>query len=90
MSQATDLTELRNDILREMYARAEPPLNFDKVLDSPDEMDDDWYQKHYLSSEEEQEIFSKHTEDVSLTKSEHAQLSMACITDLGPTNFKEE
>jgi len=67
----TDLTKLRNEIMQEVYEEAEP---------------DDWYSQHYLSSEREQEIFDKHTQDVDLTSSEHAHLALVCITSLGPTN----
>ncbi len=82
-----DLTELRNDILREMYASAEPPLDFDEVLANPDDQPDDWYQRHYLDSDEQQEIFEKHVEEYEreLTQSEHAALSTTCIMMLGPT-----
>jgi len=87
----TDLKQLRNDILREVYAEAEPGLDFDEVLDNPDEQPDDWYQRHYLSDERQREIFTKHVEDFEreLTSSEHADLSLTCITSLGPTANKE-
>lgn len=86
-----DLKELRDDILREMYAEAEPPLDFDEVLANPDDQPDDWYQRHYLDSERQKEIFSKHVENFEreLTSSEHADLSLTCITSLGPTGNEE-
>lgn len=82
----TDIEELRNDILREMYAAAEPPLDFDEVLASPEEQPDDWYSQHYLSGEEQERIFDKHVGGVDLTDQEHTALTMTCILDLGPTN----
>ena len=87
----TDLKELRDDILNEMYAEAEPPLDFDEVLANPDDQPDDWYQRHYLASDEQQEIFTKHVDafERELTSSEHADLSLTCITSLGPTGNKE-
>lgn len=86
----TDLEELRNDILREMYAEAEPPLDFDEALENPDDMDDDWYSQHYLSKEEQERIFDEHVEDENLSSQEHTALTMTCILDLGPTNVPLE
>ena len=86
----TDLEQLRDDILNEMYAEAEPPLDFDYALENPDEMDDDWYSQHYLSDERQREIFDKHTAKHDLTDSEHTSLTMTCILSLGPSNVKEE
>jgi hypothetical protein len=85
------LKELRNDILREVYAEAEPGLDFDEVLANPDDQPENWYQWHYLSDERQQAIFEKHVEgiDRDLTSSEHADLAFTCITSLGPTANKE-
>ena len=51
-----DLNELANNILREMYASAEPPLDFDEAAANPDEMDDDWYEQHYLPEDIQEHI----------------------------------
>jgi hypothetical protein len=84
-----NLEELRNEILTEMYSEAEPPLDFRKVLANPDEHPEDWYKRHYLRPKRQREIFEKHVADESLTENEHAQLSLTCITDLGPTGDKQ-
>lgn len=86
-----ELKEVAFDALREMYSKAEPPLDFDEVVDNPNDQPDDWYQRHYLDSERQQEIFTKHVENYErdLTSSEHAGLSLTCITSLGPTGSKE-
>ncbi len=82
----TNLKQLRDNILNEMYAEAEPPLNFDYAVANADEMDEDWYQQHYLSQERCREIFDKHTENVDLTKSEYLSLTLTCLTYLAPTS----
>lgn len=86
----TDLEELRNDILREMYAEATPPLDFDRVLEDPDSVDDDWYSQHFLSDDEQERIFDKHVEQHNLTDREHTALVMECILNLGPSNVALE
>ena len=82
--RAPSLTEVRDDILNEMYAEAEPPLDFDRVLDNPDSMNDDWYSQHFLSEDEQQRILDKHVERHNLTDTEHTALVMECILNLGP------
>lgn len=91
MSELEQLEQLRNDILQEVYEQAEPGLDFQEVLENPDEQPDDWYQRHYLSEEQQQEIFDKHVEKFKreLTSSEHADLALTCITSLGPTSNRE-
>lgn len=82
----TDLIEIRNDALREMYSEAEPPLDFDDVLENPDDYGDEWYKQHYLPSERVKEIFEKHADKHDLTQREHASLSISTITSLSPTS----
>lgn len=79
-----DLVEIRDDVLREMYDEAEPGLDFDDLLDDPDEYPDDWYEQHTLDSERQREILDKHLEQYDLTEQEHTSLVMTCILDLGP------
>jgi len=85
-----DLVELRNTILREVYEAAEPGLDFDDLLENPDEYPGEWYDNHYLSPDREQEIFDKHTEDVDLNSREHADLVLTCTVSLGPSNSVED
>lgn len=85
------LIEIRNDILREMYQEAEPPLDFDYALENPDEMEEGWFGEHYLSDEKQSEIFDKHIDQhPELTNDEISSLNWTCILDLGPTNVEDE
>jgi hypothetical protein len=84
-----DLPEIGNEILREMYAEAEPPLDFDRVLDSPGDADEDFYQNHYLSAEEQHQIFQKYAEKHDLTHKEKASLSMSIFIGFAPTTNSE-
>lgn len=51
-----EMKELQNDILRQIYEEAEPGLDFDDLLENPDEYPDDWYDQHRLSDERQEEI----------------------------------
>jgi len=80
-----DLNEIGSDMLREMYAEAEPSLDFDRVLDSPGGvLDEDFYKNHYLSAEEQHQIFQKYADRHDLTHKEKASLSMGILIDYAP------
>lgn len=86
----TNLEEIRNSIMQEMYEEAEPGLDFSDLVENPDEYPDDWYSQHYLSDERQEEIFDKHVEQHDLSKREHSALVMECILNLGPSNVPPE
>jgi len=82
----TDLVQIRDDILNEMYAEATPSMDFDYAKNNPEEMGEDWYEQYYLSEDRQREIFQKHTDKYDLTGTERATLSMECFLNLGPTS----
>lgn len=89
MNQSKKLIEIRNEILREMYREAEPSFNFDRVLENPDKVDDDFYTNHYLPEEKSREILNKHFDKNDLSRSEKRTLRIETILNLGPTNSQE-
>jgi hypothetical protein len=80
----TELLDIRNEILNELYAEAEPPLDFDEVLDNPDDYGDDWYTKHTLPRQRQREIREKYYEKYDLTEREEVSLTWETCTNLGP------
>ncbi len=84
--QQVDLWEICSDILRQMYAEAEPPLDFDDVLDSPKDFDSEWYTQHTLSQERQNEIVQEHVEQHDLSKKERTAVMCTTILDLGPAS----
>ena len=81
----TDLEQIRNDILRQMYDEAEPGLDFDDVLDNPDEYERHWCLNHSLDRDRQQEIVAEHVKQYDLTQSEVTSIRMATVLALGPT-----
>mgnify|MGYP006928065590 FL=1 len=73
------------EALTRMYEEAEPPLDFQEVLEDPQSMDENWYEQHYLSSERQQEIVSDISEEHNLNSLEETNLSMEAILSYGPT-----
>lgn len=84
-----DLQEVAFDALREMYSRADPPLDFDHALENPEEYEDDWFQNHYLPHEEQVEIVEAHCEMHNLNSRERQGVEMLALLDYGPTSNEE-
>lgn len=85
-----DLKKIRNDILREMYRKAEPSLDFDEVLKNENTFEDDWYKNHKLESDKQESILKKHFEEHNLNKRERLTLRSECILNLGPSTPEKE
>ncbi len=76
--------EIAFNALRQMYQEAEPPLDFDDVLENPNEYGDDWYNNHYLDGDRQSEIVSEHCDGENLTGSQHTAILMTAILNYGP------
>lgn len=72
--------------LREMYSEAEPPLDFDAVVENPDEFDEDWYSNYELSSERQREIFEKHAEKSDLSETERRTVKIIALLYYAPAS----
>lgn len=77
-----------DDALTRMYKEAEPGLNYPYIKAHPEEVDQDWYDQHYLDSERQEEIVEQVVDDYDLTESESTTLSMTAILDYGPRGTK--
>lgn len=83
-----DAEEVAKDILRQMYEEAEPGLDFDKAHENPEDYPDDWYDRHFLSEDRQQEIVDEHLDGVNLSEREETAVIFTTIVDLGPTSVK--
>lgn len=94
--ERSELGQLADEILTEMYDKAEPPLDFMELRENPDDVEPGWYEQHYLSEEAQKEIFEAHVEAFEedrgeeLTTDEHTALVIKCIVDLGPSSIPPE
>lgn len=84
MTDTDDATKVAFDALREMYSEAEPPLDFDHALENPDEYGDEWYAKHELSNERQEEIFEKHADRADLNRRQYTQAIMTALLEFAP------
>lgn len=85
---SNNLQEISRDALREMYAEAEPPLDFDDVLENPEEYGSGWYAEHYLDGDRQAEIVERHCDENNLTKGERTVVMMTTILNYGPSSVR--
>lgn len=86
----TDTEQIATEILTEMYSEADPPLDFQAVLDGEIDVDDGWYTQHVLDGDRQREILNKHLAEHELTDRQESGITMTCILDYGPTTVEGE
>lgn len=89
MTDKDELREIAYDILREIYDEAEPGLDFDEVLENPNDQPDDWFSQHYLSEERQNEIYEKHCDKHDLSQSERNSVHWTAIFQYGPLGHRK-
>lgn len=78
------MDEIVIEALRKMYDEAEPSLDFDDVVENPDDYGDDFYQDHRLSHERQNEIVNTVANKYNLSQQERNALKLNAITYYGP------
>lgn len=76
--------------MREVYNEAEPGLDWDELVENPDDVEDNWWEDQYLDDEREREILNKHFDKHDLTDDEESALTWTCILEYGPSNTPPE
>lgn len=76
---------VHDEVMRQMYSEADPPLDWDEAKANPEQKDEDWYLQHELSQERQREIFDEITDQYELTESQHSVLAMSCLLEYAPT-----
>lgn len=71
--------------LRRVYKKAQPPVDFDDVLENPDSYSDEFYLEHELSDDQQLEIINDVSEEFDLTDRERRKVLMVAILEFGPT-----
>lgn len=81
------MEQIVKDVLTEMYAEAEPPIDFQEILDNPNEHDE-FYKEHALSHDRQEAIINKHAEKNNLSEGAITALYWSCILQYGPTEVR--
>lgn len=86
MDEQTDnVSQAVIESLRRMYNNADPPADFDDVLENPESYSDEFYLEHELSEKRQMEIIDDVTEEFDLTDRERKKVLMVTTLELGPT-----
>jgi len=84
--------ELAIKILQKLYDEAEPGVDFQYVVENPEEFGEEWYLNHYLEQSRQEEIVNNMIEDFSerynLTTSQKTKLRTTVTLGYGPTTVK--
>lgn len=91
MRSDTKLYEIALNMIHEMYAVAEPPLDFLEYKREVDAQNikckERWFEKHRITKEDYDKIISEGKNKYKLTKLEYAKMTMTLL-DWSPT-FKD-
>jgi hypothetical protein len=88
--EENDLWAIARNALREIYDEAEPGLDFDDVLENPEDYQYEWFNEHELAPEREREIVRKYKEKHNMTNRESVQFTLTVITEYGPANPEDD
>ena len=80
---------------REMYAKADPPADWDELIESGEARQDNFYRNYYLPREQYEEIYDSICKEHKLTKREKTKVGFtvhlgASPTSVRPTGWDEE
>lgn len=78
--------EVADAVLTQMYAEANPGLDWQWAQDNPDEMDDDWYTNYYLDGERQHEILDSHLDEAELSDRDETAVKLSVLLDYAPTS----
>lgn len=77
-----------NEVLVEMYDKAETYRNFNPIKEDDLDLDEDWYKQFYLSKEDQEKIIEEYIQEYDLSSFERKSLRMK-VFDIGPTNSEK-
>jgi len=86
--------ELAIKILQKLYDEAEPGVDFQYVLENPEEFGEEWYLNHYLEQSRQEKIVNdmieEFSEEYNLTTSQKTKLRTTVTLGYGPTNVEPD
>jgi hypothetical protein len=78
-----NLEAVSKDILRKLYSEAEPGLDFDKVLENPDDYPE-FYDNHYLPEERQREIRTNTMDEHDVPEHRRSGIIWTTCLNYGP------
>jgi len=90
MKSDEKLWEICMDIYREMYSRATPKADFDKLIKKGVTKKENWFMKYQLPEKTQTEIVEKHCNKHKLNKHDTRKVSVEVFLGCAPTVKEEE
>ena len=93
MKSTEKLAELGKELLAELYANCEPPLDFKEATEEGGKATQEgdhpnWFMEHYISDEDETRIRDAFAKKNQLNANDIRKLDWLML-DIGPTNSRE-
>jgi len=87
MKSNKQLAKIAMDIYREMYAKATPKADFDKLMRKGITKKRDWFMSYYLDDNKQQDIINKHCK--GLLKMEKRRIEGEVYLGCSPTGIEK-
>ena len=84
------LWEIAMAMYRQMYKEAEPSADIDKLMDSGETQEPNWFMKYYLDQDRQIEIMEEHFNKNKCDKAERKVLSKEMYLGCSPKGYKNE
>lgn len=84
------LARVCKEIYRELYKEADPPADFDKLVESGVTGKANWFMNYYLSMRRQEEIFDSIIKKYKCNKHEKSKISFEIWLGAAPTGVKKE
>lgn len=82
--------EIVMPIYKEMYEKATPSADIDKMIESGETRQEGFYNNYYLSDKEQTQIIEKHLKGKRLSKLEKQKVRTTVILGSSPSIVKKE
>ena len=82
------LWEVCMKMYREMYSKADPPADFDRLIETGETRKDNFFRNYYLPQEKYEEIYDRICKEYKLTEREKSRIAFTVHLGASPTSVK--
>jgi len=75
------------EIYREMYKKAIPSANFDKLIEKGITRKKDWFRDYYLSRKEQEKIINKYYKKYKCSRLEKEKIRLEMLFGCAPSSY---
>jgi len=82
------LWEVCMKMYREMYRKADPPADFDKLMETGEARKENFFRNYYLPQDQYEEIYDRICKEHKLTKREKHKVAFTVHLGASPTSVR--